>query len=266
MANGTVPLTANWNAGAYNITASWFLGKTQWTTLQGIPNLKTYSVDWSNLTNIPNLITYSVAWANITGIPNLTTYHIAYANLTALPYYATFSGFKSGTSTTNGIMEYNAVGKFLDFVVNGTDIFRIYNTGYFYFVGTGGNTGYIYLNSGANKYLSFVINGTELTRMYPGGQYLMSGTQLYLGGGAVNLYYGGVDNTMAMLKTDYEFWSPVGIRTKYMEGDYGATWSTISLPNGNNGMMILAYNTNAGATHYRQYDYFNYGWHYVEYT
>ena len=53
---------------------------------------------------------------------------------------------------------------------------------------------------------------------------------------------------------------------KYMSGDYGALWASISLPSGVNGMQLVAYNSNAGVLASRLYIYSNSAWHYVMLT
>jgi len=41
--DGTIPLTGNWGAGAFNITASTFLGNLAWSYLTGLPTWNNYS-------------------------------------------------------------------------------------------------------------------------------------------------------------------------------------------------------------------------------
>ena len=53
---------------------------------------------------------------------------------------------------------------------------------------------------------------------------------------------------------------------KYISGDYGALWASISLPSGVNGMQLVAYNSNAGVLASRLYIYSNSAWHYVMLT
>ena len=53
----------------------------------------------------------------------------------------------------------------------------------------------------------------------------------------------------------------VPITGKYMSGDYGALWGSISLPSGVNGMQLIAYNSNAGVLASRLYIYTNSAWH-----
>ena len=50
---------------------------------------------------------------------------------------------------------------------------------------------------------------------------------------------------------------------KYMSGDYGVAWASISLPSGTNGMQLVAYNSNAGILASRLYVYTNGAWHYI---
>lgn len=62
--NGTRPLTANWNAGAYNITASWFKGNialgslniSDWGTYINQPLLTSSNVNFGSVTLSGNLI------------------------------------------------------------------------------------------------------------------------------------------------------------------------------------------------------------------
>jgi hypothetical protein len=73
--------------------------------------------------------------------------------------------------------------------------------------------------------------------------------------------------------TGYTFVRQVGglvvsgtITGKYMSGDYGALWGSISLPSGANGMMLTAYNSNSGVLSSRFYIYSNSAWHYIALT
>jgi hypothetical protein len=58
----------------------------------------------------------------------------------------------------------------------------------------------------------------------------------------------------------------VPIVNKYMSGDYGALWASISLPSGTNGMQLIAYNSNTGVLASRLYIYTNSAWHYIMLT
>lgn len=57
-----------------------------------------------------------------------------------------------------------------------------------------------------------------------------------------------------------------GVTTQYISGDYGLTWTDISLPSGTNGQIFVAYNSNDGVLASRYYAYSNGAWHYMALT
>ena len=59
---------------------------------------------------------------------------------------------------------------------------------------------------------------------------------------------------------------PNGVIGSYLSGNYGASWASISLPSGVNGMQLVAYNSNAGVLASRLYIYTNSAWHYIMIT
>jgi hypothetical protein len=52
-----------------------------------------------------------------------------------------------------------------------------------------------------------------------------------------------------------------GVVTKYMSGNYGAKWTQIIMPNGTNGMILIAYNSNPKVLSSREYVYTNNAWY-----
>jgi hypothetical protein len=89
-----------------------------------------------------------------------------------------------------------------------------------------------------------------------------SNWDIYLPSGSTDLrfYYGGdrmtldASGNLAVAGT---------LTEKYMSGDYGVAWASISLPSGTNGMQLVAYNSNAGILASRLYVYTNGAWHYI---
>lgn len=129
LTSGNRSLTANWNAGAHNITASWFLGKVAWSNVVGVPsNLSgSGSVAWDNVTGKPLTFTptaHSHAWSDIiSGIPafvvnssgNYFSGKVAWANINGIPgtftpsaHTHSASDITSGTKTSAFISDWGS--------------------------------------------------------------------------------------------------------------------------------------------------------------
>lgn len=145
--NGTRPLTANWNAGAYNITASWFNGFVSWSNLQGIPTSFTPSshshvlsstnitdwtsaMDWSYIQNIPLSFTPSAhthAWSDIvSGVPsfvvngssNYFTGHVDWNQINDKPLTFPPSSHTQSFTTISGAINSTQLGTWTHAIIS----------------------------------------------------------------------------------------------------------------------------------------------------
>jgi len=98
--DGNVGLTGNWDAGLFNITASWFVGMLNWSNLQNTPSIGT-----SNLTLVEVVAGVGNWSADKTGIQANITSANATANTKAYPGTASCTGndvAQNVTTTTAG--------------------------------------------------------------------------------------------------------------------------------------------------------------------
>jgi len=131
--NGTRPLTANWNAGAQNITASWFIGNVQ-GTITGTISSANIS-DWGTYIDQPLLTSSSPTFRDITLSDNVL----------GTPIYSSVGDFIDGSS--RGVLAY---GTLTDNDNNGT-------------VTVGGGSGLIRTSDSVMATLKFISwNGSNL--------------------------------------------------------------------------------------------------------
>lgn len=111
--------------------------------------------------------------------------------------------------------------------------------------------------SGAESYFQTGLQ----TNLYGGGNYmglsLPTGKGFFINSGGTSTFILDPSGNLAIIGT---------LTEKYVSGDYGALWASISLPTGVNGMQFTAYNSNAGVLGSRLYIYSNSAWHYITIT
>jgi len=78
----------------------------------------------------------------------------------------------------------------------------------------------------------------------------------------------GVDDKtlLAVNAASGRVYAPEGMRTKYMVADYGGNFANFTLPSGEEGLIIIAIDTNSTSPGKRLYVYANGAWHYVDLT
>lgn len=255
LVNGTRALTANWDAGSYNITASWFKGKLDWSDIQNPP--ATYPPSAHNH-----------AASDITS----GTFGTAYLDLSALAQNIAFTSTQTvdGVDISALLLKTTKVttlatiwDKTTKIDYSDTDfadqpLLTSSHASFSTITASGGVDNQLKLSSGRGIAWGGVLK-----------QYADGGDMLFSSIGALKSDTDGQDNlgTSSLRWLNGYFYGKViaesGVITRYDTGDYGVAWASYTPPTGTNGLIIIVYNSNAGVLASREYVYTAGAWHYI---
>lgn len=280
-----------------NGSSNYFMGKVNYSQIlnkpSNFPTSSSYISDWGMYINQAVLTSSSPSFTGIT-ITKTTTGLIAglYGSSTSYGFglretashavdlefnpntdatstgYINFYGYNGGTSRARDIYIGNGKGAYGIYITYSSPYTYVYLSNYL--LPNGDNSGSIGGSGGGywNGMYTYLLEAKTSIKI--GTTYKITSTGLVADNKiADSAKWGGNTFTDYLDQAVKTTSSPSFVKitativTTYQSGDYAIDWSTISLPTGTNGMMVIAYNSNAGVLSSREYIYTNSAWHYI---